>query len=886
MGELEGLRAALSDRYAIERELGRGGMATVYLARDLRHDRPVALKLLHPDLAATLGPERFHREIKLAARLQHPHILTVHDSGDNDGRLWFTMPYVEGESLRERLRREKQLPVHDALRIAREAATALDYAHRHDVIHRDIKPENLLLTMDGQVLVADFGIARALGEADTEITKTGMTVGTPAYMSPEQASGERMVDARTDIYALGSVLYEMLAGEPPFTGPTAQLIIARKFTETPRPLRSVRETLPAATDSVVSRALARAPADRFASAAEFARALEGITQGDESTLAAPVSDAAAAGAAQSARRLTRRYAITMALLAGFVIGLGVLFAWRSNHARSGSDAKGIRRVAVLPFENLGDSGDEYFADGLTDAVRGKLIGLPGLQVTARGSSVEYKGRNTPVEQAGRELGVDYVLTGTVRWEKRKDGTSRVLVRPELIEVARAAATWQQPFDASLEDVFEVQADIAGRVADALNIALGADEKKNLADKPTANLAAYDAFLKGEALSAGMATQNPPDLRRAIGFYRQATTLDTAFVPAWAQLARAHAVLYRASVPSRETAEQAREAAQRARSLGPNRPEAFLALGDYQGDVQKDDRQAIATYEEGLKLAPDNVELLSAVAQREQSLNQWESAATRLERAAALDPRSASAARRYAYTLMLLRRYPEAEAAHERALRLAPGDLTLIEQGALLALMQGDIGRARQIAASPPAGEDPAEYIAYFATYEELAFLLSDAQRRQLVSLSPAPFAGDRGAWGVSLAQVYRLKGDSTKMRAYADSARLAMEDQLRDAPDDGQLHAIMGHVLALAGRKADAIREGRRALELLPPERDAYFGPYVQHQLARIYILAGEPERALDQLEPLLRMRYTLTPGYLRVDPLFDPLRKHPRFQRLVQGGR
>ncbi len=302
MGELEGLRAALSDRYAIERELGRGGMATVYLARDLRHDRPVALKLLHPDLAATLGPERFHREIKLAARLQHPHILTVHDSGDNDGRLWFTMPYVEGESLRERLRREKQLPVHDALRIAREAATALDYAHRHDVIHRDIKPENLLLTMDGQVLVADFGIARALGEADTEITKTGMTVGTPAYMSPEQASGERMVDARTDIYALGSVLYEMLAGEPPFTGPTAQLIIARKFTETPRPLRSVRETLPAATDSVVSRALARAPADRFASAAEFARALEGITQGDESTLAAPVSDAAAAGAAQSPSR--------------------------------------------------------------------------------------------------------------------------------------------------------------------------------------------------------------------------------------------------------------------------------------------------------------------------------------------------------------------------------------------------------------------------------------------------------------------------------------------------------------------------------------------------------------------------------------------------------
>jgi serine/threonine-protein kinase len=885
MGELpKALREALADRYTVERELGRGGMATVYLARDVRHDRPVALKVLHPELAASLGPERFQREIRLAARLQHPHILSVHDSGETEGHLWFTMPFVEGETLRDRLRRERQLLVADALRIAREAAIALEYAHRHGVVHRDIKPENLLLTDDGQVLVADFGIARVLGAAESGITETGMSVGTPAYMSPEQASAERTIDGRTDIYSLGAVLYEMLAGEPPFTGPTAQAILLRKFTEQPRPLRSVRERVSEGIDQAVSRALARSPADRWASAADFARALETATAPEPVTPASTIPIPSPAPAAvPPAQRPHRRYAIPLAVIGGFAIGLGVLFAWRSNHAGP-DDAAGARRVAVLPFENLGDSADEYFADGLTDAIRGKLIGLPELQITGRSSSVEYKGGGKPVQQVGRELGVDYILTGTVRWEKRKDGTSRVLVRPELIEVARAAATWQQPFDAALEDVFQVQSDIAGRVADALNVALGAEEKKTLAEKPTTSLAAYDAYLKGEALTAGMSTQNPPDLRRALSYYRQAIAQDSAFVPAWCQLARVYAVLYRASVPTPELAEQARQAAERARRLAPDRAESFLALGDYQADVQKDDRRAYATYESALKLTPDNPELLAAMGQREQALGRWESSAARLARAAALDPRSVNAARRHAFSLMMLHRYPEAEAAQARALGIAPADLTLVQQGALLAMMQGDLQRARRIAAAPPAGVDPAEHIAYFATYEEMAFLLSDEQLRRLVALSPAPFGGDRGAWGLSLAQGFRLLGDQPRSRAYADSARIAFEKQLSDAPGEPQLTVLLGHALALMGRKAEAVGAGERAMRALPSSQDAYLGPYIQHQLARIHMLNGESEQALDQLEPLLGMPYTLNRAWLRVDPTYEPLRKSPRFARLLAG--
>src|SRR5262245_11819594 len=233
--QLGRLRDGLAGRYEIEREIGRGGMATVYRARDTHHDRPVALKVLHPELAESLGAERFQREIRVAASLQHPHILTVYDSGSVDGYLWFTMPFVEGEALRDRLSRERQLSVADAVRISREVALALDYAHRRGVIHRDIKPENILL-IDGQAIVADFGIARALDGSGEALTSTGTIIGTPAYMSPEQAAGDRAIDGRTDIYSLGCVLYEMLAGEPPYSGPTAQALIARVMTETPRPL--------------------------------------------------------------------------------------------------------------------------------------------------------------------------------------------------------------------------------------------------------------------------------------------------------------------------------------------------------------------------------------------------------------------------------------------------------------------------------------------------------------------------------------------------------------------------------------------------------------------------------------------------------------------------
>ena len=865
---VERLREGLAGKYRIDRELGRGGMATVYLAIDEQRDRSVALKVLHPDLAATLGSERFQREVKLASKLQHPHILSVYDSGDAGGQLWYTMPFVQGESLRDRMTREGQLPIRDAMRIARESALALDYAHRNGVVHRDIKPENILLS-DGQAIVADFGIARAVAD-EHGLTQTGMAVGTPGYMSPEQATGERTIDARTDIYALGCVLYEMIAGEQPITGPNAQAIIARKMTETPRTLSSVRNTVPAALSQLVDTMVARSAADRPESAKAVATTLEEITA------------SGATGSVVAARSPAgSRRAIWIGLAAALVlVAAGGAFAWRRMHATR----EGGFRIAVLPFENEGTAADDYFADGMTDEVRSRLSAVPGLQVTARTSTRQYKKTSKDPHDIGRELSVDYLLTGTVRWSKG-NGPDRVRVTPELVQVSNSQSKWSVAFDTVMSDVFAVQAAIASHVAQNLTGALAAPTQQRLAARPTQNLQAYDEFLKGEQITANVGTGDSKVLNAGIPHYERAVQLDSNFLEAWSQLSRALSFINNAG-PTVETVERNRVATERATMLGPNRAEAHLAMAQYLRDVKLDYEGARTQYDAGLKIDPNNTDLMLGEAAVDAILGRFDDAFTRAQQAAKLDPRSIATMRRVPGLLHALHRYPEELGAWDRALALAPDNLSMIQGKAFGYLALGELDSVHALVAQKlKAGVDTTALLVRFALYQETMWTLPSELWPKIVKLTPKDFDNDRGHWGLKLGHTYRLMGDTMHARMFGDSAVLAFAKQLHDFPDRAQVRELMARALALAGRKQEAAIQADSALKLRETTNDATLKPYVLFQAARVFIQSGENERAIDLIERLINMPATdVTPAYLRIDPSFAPLKGNPRFEKLIAG--
>jgi tetratricopeptide (TPR) repeat protein len=463
------------------------------------------------------------------------------------------------------------------------------------------------------------------------------------------------------------------------------------------------------------------------------------------------------------------------------------------------------------------------------------------------------------------------------------------VSPELVDVTRPDAPtskWQQPFDASLTDVFQVQSEIASKVAQALGVALGAGEEKRLSEKPTENLAAYDAYLKGEEASRGMAAGDPPSLRKALGFYEQAVALDPNFAQAWARVSMASSLLYFISVPTPQLAERAKQAAEKAVALAPNQPEGYGALGVYQRLVVVDLGRALEEFAKAQRLAPGNADILTRVALTEQALGRWDASVEHLRQAERLDPRSVFTLQQLGYSLLYLRRYSEAREAFDRALALAPANVYLIESKAMTFLAEGDLAGARAVLKAAPKDVEPTALVAYLATYSDLVWVLDEKQRELLLRLTPSAFDEDKGTWAICLTQACALRGDAANVHTYAEEARKAYEEQLRATPNDAGRHVLLGLSLAYLGRNEEAIREGQRGVTLDPVAKDAYSGPYVQHQLVRIYMLVGEPEKALDQLEPLLKIPYILSPGWLKIDPNFDPLRKNPRFQKLVAGAK
>ncbi|MBS1242142.1 MAG: protein kinase [Gemmatimonadetes bacterium] len=582
---LDQLAAALADRYRLEREAGAGGMATVYLAHDLRHDRKVALKVLRPELAAALGAERFLREIRTTANLRHPHIVPLYDSGAADGILYYVMPFIEGESLRDRLARERQLPLDEALRITREVADALGYAHGAGVIHRDIKPENILLER-GHAVVTDFGIARAFDMAGGQtLTQSGIVVGTPAYMSPEQALPEGGIDPRSDLYALGAVLYEMLAGEPPYTGPTPQAITAKRMMHPVPKVSVVRENIPAGVENALLKVLAKAPADRFATASEFVAALtDGV------------------GEPPPARAPRRRTGLAVLGLTALAVAAGALWLGRAPPAAGPAERP---LIAVLPFRNAGASEDEFFADGVTEEITSRLGGVSGIGVISRTTALRYKGTTEPLRAIGRELGVQYILAGTIRADRRPDGAGEVRVTPELVRVSDETQIWTDGYTANLTpgEIFRIQAQIAEAVAAACGVRLLAGDRERVANQESVDPAAYDAYLRGRFQ---LNKRVPEAAREAIRSFEAAVALDPGYAPAWAALATAYAEVpfFPFSIlPDVDPLEKAETAARRALALDSTLAGAHVALATVLGDGRWQWAEAEASLKRAIELDP-------------------------------------------------------------------------------------------------------------------------------------------------------------------------------------------------------------------------------------------------------------------------------------------
>ena len=618
---IERLRDALSQSYSIDRELGRGGMATVYLAQDTKHDRLVALKVLHPDLAASLGPERFLREIKLAAKLNHPHILGLHDSGEADGFLYYVMPYIEGESLRERLDRIQQFNIDEAIHHGRAIASALDYAHRHGIVHRDIKPENIML-YEGEAMVMDFGIAKALSAAGPEtLTQTGMMVGTPAYVSPEQAAGETNLDGKSDQYSLACVIYEMLSGERPFSGATPQAVMAKRFSEMPKSLRTIRSAIPESVERAVTKAMSTDAAGRYATSAQFGQALASgslVTPTDTASLPQTVVSAA-------------------------------------------------KSVAVLPFTNMSaDPENEYFTDGMAEEIINALNKVQSLRVAARTSSFAFKGKNEDVGEIGRKLKVSTVLEGSVR----KMG-NRLRITAQLVNVADGYHLWSERYDREMEDVFAIQDDISQAIVKALKVILSEGEKKQIEKVRAENVQAYDYYLRGRQYYQ----IHRKSLEYARQMFNRAIETDPDYARAYAGVADSCSLLYMYFDAREFNLKQADIASAKALELEPDLAEAHVARG-LAVSLSKRFREAEAEFETAMKLDPKLFEASYWFGRALLAEGRFQEAAKMFERASALRPEDYQAPNFLAQAYNSLGMADEGAAANKRSIRLMEERLAL------------------------------------------------------------------------------------------------------------------------------------------------------------------------------------------------------------------
>lgn len=863
--------------YKILGLLGAGGMGEVFRAYDSRLDREVAIKILPEEISENPSAlNQFKREAKALASLNHPNIVTIYEFEIHNHVPFAVMELLPGESLRRTIARSA-LPWREAASIAATIADGLAAAHSNGVIHRDLKPENIFLTPDHGVKILDFGLARfhsavssqELTSAPTEsrMTETGIVKGTVPYMSPEQVRGSP-VDARSDIFSLGCVLYEMLSARRTFSQATSADTMAAILKEDPPDLIESGIHIPSQLNNIVQRCLRKDSNQRFQTARDLAFALQEVAE-TRRVEAAPIS--------KPRRRFLPTFlaaVLSILVIAGMLIGFN-FNGWR-DRIWGTTGAGAIRSLAVLPLDNLsGDPKQEYFANGMTEELISKLSLIESLRVISRTSVMEYKDAHKPLPQIAKELNVDAVIEGSVM-----QIGNQVKITAQLIQARSDRHLWAQTYQRDIRDVFALQNEVASAIAEQIKLKLSPQQQTQFARARPIQPDAYQAYLRGMEFMR-RPQRSKEDFRQAEELFRRAVEIDPGFAIAYAELAKTHAWTYQFHDHSPERLAMAKAAVDQAFQLQPDLPEAHQALGNYYYFGFYDYDKAIKEYKKAQKYLSGNANLLENLAAVSRRQGKFEEAAEYEKKALALSPRDSGIAYDLAGCYIRLRKYSEAHRYLDLAMSLAPDNmLAYADKTNSWLLWKGDIKGARAILDKGPSNE-------FLDIYRIYLDVLERDYDTALKEFSGLKREGEqeiaRLEW---IAKVYYLKNDLKQAAATMDSPLVYWQSLLQknnDAVREAEIRSSFGLDYAISGRKEDAIREGKKAVELWPVSRDAVWGPERLWDLTQIYVITGDHDAAIDQIEYLLSIPSELSVQWLRLDPLMDPLRNHPRFQKLLK---
>jgi serine/threonine protein kinase/tetratricopeptide (TPR) repeat protein len=870
--------------YKILEKLGEGGMGVVYKAEDLKLKRIVALKFLPPEL--TRDPEakeRFIQEAQAASALDHPNICTIHEIDETaDGQLFIVMACYEGDTLKKKIAsgqsheagsRSAGLSVDSVIDIAIQIAQGLVKAHEHGIVHRDIKPGNIMITKDGMVKILDFGLAKLVGQVG--LTKTGKIFGTVAYMSPEQARGEE-VDHRTDIWSFGVLLYEMITGLLPFRAEYDQAVLYSILNEQPEPITTLRSEVLSEIDTIVSKCIEKESDRRFQTADDLLTDLMQVQSGE--VLRIPSIRKGLLNLSHFSRN--RIFPIVGALSIIAIISILLCLFSLSRKQRIPKR----KMLAVLPFENLGPPEDDYFSDGATEEIMSRLAAIHGLGVISRTSIMQYKNTEKTLQEIGKELGVDYILEGTIRWQRLSEGLSQVRVTPQLIRVSDDIHLWSDHFDAVLADIFDVQSTIAEKVAEALDITLLEPERHALATRPTKNMAAYQAYLLGvnRQWDINVSRENK---QLAVEMLQRSVELDPDFAQAYAGLSEAHSFMYHLGFDrTKDRLAMAKAAVDRAIELQPRLPEACLALGIYYYMGHRDYDRALEAFATVEKAHPNNTRAIHMIGVIWKRQGKFESALKYFKRAFELSPRDAFLANEILNCYMYLRKYSEAKDWADITISLAPDRIYGYYKKVLTYwLWEGDLQKARMTLEAIPNQSDQ------LAVFEwSLQELFEGKYQAALFRLTTTPVEFfEHQAWLVPkvqlMAQLYELMGKQELACSFYDSAVVLLAAEVKKRSDDFRVRGSLGLVYASLDRKEDALREGKFSVEICPISKYAIYGSYRLRDLALIYAKIGRYKEALDQIDFLLSIPSHFSVSILNIDPRWQMLRNHPRYINLIE---